>query len=196
MIKKEEEMKSGKRVVLVLMVLFAFGLVACQKRAVTKADTGQQAQPQTMEKKDQEKVSESKIDSTIESVDVKDKDAQYAESKESMFSDILFDYDKYDVADKYKSVLQSVSSWMAKNTSARLSIEGHCDDRGTNEYNLALGDRRAKAVKDYLVSLGVAADRINVISYGEERPLCNEQTEVCWAKNRRAHFVVLTKVGK
>ena len=188
-------MKSGRLVVLTVMVLFVFGLVACQKRAVTKADTAQETQ-QSMEKKDGEKVTESKIDSKIESVDVKDKDGQYAESKESMFSDILFDYDKYDVADIYKSVLQSVSTWMAKNTSARLSIEGHCDERGTNEYNLALGDRRAKAVKDYLVSLGVASDRINVISYGEERPLCNEQTEVCWAKNRRAHFVVLTKVGK
>ena len=189
-------MKSGKFVVLTFMLLFAFGLVACQKRAVTKADTEPQVQPQAVEKKDQEKVTESKIDSKIESVDVKDKDGQYAESKESMFSDILFDYDKYDVADTYKPVLKSVSSWMAKNTSARLSVEGHCDDRGTNEYNLALGDRRAKAVKDYLVSLGVASDRINVISYGEERPLCSEQTEACWAKNRRAHFTVLTKVGK
>ena len=190
-------MKLGKLVILVtVMMLFVFGLVACQKRAVTKADTAQQEQPQTMEKKDQEKITESKIDSKIESVDVKDRDGQYAESKESMFSDILFDYDKYDVAGTYKSVLQSVSTWMAKNTSARLSIEGHCDERGTNEYNLALGDRRAKAVKDYLVSLGVASDRINVISYGEERPICTEQTEVCWAKNRRAHFVVLTKVGK
>jgi peptidoglycan-associated lipoprotein len=189
-------MKSGKFVVFTFMLLFAFGLVACQKRAVTKADTEPPVQPQAVEKKDQEKVTESKIDSKVESVDVKDKDGQYVESKESMFSDILFDYDKYDVADTYKPVLKSVSSWMAKNTSARLSIEGHCDDRGTNEYNLALGDRRAKAVKDYLVSLGVASDRINVISYGEERPLCSEQTEACWAKNRRAHFTVLTKVGK
>jgi peptidoglycan-associated lipoprotein len=189
-------MKSVKFVVFTLVLVFAFGLVACQKRAATKADTAPQVEPQAVEKKDQEKVTESKIDSKVESVDVKDKDGQYAESKESMFSDILFDYDKYDVADTYKPVLKSVSSWMAKNTSARLSIEGHCDDRGTNEYNLALGDRRAKAVKDYLVSLGVASDRINVISYGEERPLCSEQTEACWAKNRRAHFTVLTKVGK
>jgi peptidoglycan-associated lipoprotein len=85
---------------------------------------------------------------------------------------------------------------MAKNSTARLSIEGHCDERGTNEYNLALGDRRAKAVKDYLTSLGVASGRMDVISYGEERPACTDQSEACWAKNRRAHFVVLTKVGK
>ena len=190
-------MKSGKHVIaLTLVLLFAFGLAACQKKAVVKPETTQQTQPQDVEKKDMEKVTEKKIDSKVESVDVKDKDAQYAESKENLFADILFDYDKYDVADTYKPVLKSVSTWMAKNTSARLSIEGHCDERGTNEYNLALGDRRAKAVKDYLVSLGVASDRITVISYGEERPICKDQTEGCWTKNRRAHFVILTKVGK
>lgn len=192
-------MKSGKHVIaLTLALLFAFGLAACQKKAAVQPETTQPTQPQTMEKKDKdmEKVTEKKIDSKIESVDVKDKGAQYVESKESMFADILFDYDKYAVADSYKSVLQSVSAWMAKNLSARLSIEGHCDERGTNEYNLALGDRRAKSVKDYLVSLGVSSERIDIISYGEERPVCTEQTEECWAKNRRAHFVILTKVGK
>lgn len=191
-------MKSGRlMVVFILTLLCAFGFSACQKRAATKPDEAQQGQPPMEQKqKEQEKVTEKKIDSQIESVAVKDKGAQYAESKENMFSDILFDYDKYNVADTYKPVLQSVASWMTKNATARLSIEGHCDDRGTNEYNLALGDRRAKAVKDYLVSLGVASGRIDIISYGEERPLCTEQTEECWAKNRRAHFVILTKAGK
>jgi peptidoglycan-associated lipoprotein len=69
-------------------------------------------------------------------------------------------------------------------------IEGHCDERGTNEYNLALGERRAKSTMNYLVSQGVQASRITIISYGEERPVCNEKTEECWAKNRRAHFLV------
>jgi len=89
-----------------------------------------------------------------------------------------------------------VSGHMTKDSSAILSIEGHCDERGTNEYNLALGDRRAKAVKDYLVSLGVPSSRIETISYGEEKPLCSAQNEDCWAKNRRAHFVLLKKAGK
>jgi peptidoglycan-associated lipoprotein len=185
-------------VVFTVAVLFVFGLAACQKRPVTQPDATQQGQPPAMmeKQKDQEKVTEQKLDSKVESVGSKDKAAEYAESKESMFSDILFDYDKYDVQDSYKQVLQTVSSWMAKNSSARLSIEGHCDERGTNEYNLALGDRRAKAVKDYLVSLGVASGRIDVISYGEERPACKDQTDACWAKNRRAHFTVLTRMGK
>jgi len=85
---------------------------------------------------------------------------------------------------------------MSKNTTARLSIEGHCDERGTNEYNLALGDRRAKAVKDYLVSLGVASGRIDVISYGEERPGLHRNRQMSAGKNRRAHFSILTKVDR
>ncbi|MBI5641545.1 MAG: peptidoglycan-associated lipoprotein Pal [Nitrospirae bacterium] len=118
------------------------------------------------------------------------------EEKEGLFRDIQFDYDKYDVKDSYKSGLKAISAWLIKNPDAKLSIEGHCDERGTNEYNLALGDRRAKAVKDFLVSLGVPSSRIDTLSYGEEKPLCTEQTEDCWAKNRRAHFVTLSKAGK
>ena len=84
----------------------------------------------------------------------------------------------------------------AENMPAKILIEGHCDDRGTNEYNLALGDRRAKSVRDYLVALGIASNRIETISYGEEEPLCTDQTEECWAKNRRAHFIILKEAGK
>lgn len=187
-------------VLFVAALLSVFGMTACQKKAVIQPETTQQGVGQqkdmAQQPKDQEKVSEKKLDAKVESVESKDKGAEYVESKESPFSDILFDYDQYTVKDTYKQTLQSVSSWMAKNSSARLSIEGHCDERGTNEYNLALGDRRAKAVMDYLVGLGVAAGRIDVISYGEERPTCKEQNEDCWAKNRRAHFTILSKAGK
>jgi len=189
-------------IMIAVTLLIAFGLVSCQKRAVTKPDAGQQA-PQAQQqkdldqqKKDQEKVIDRQLDGKVDSSDTMGKTGQYVESKENMFSDILFDYDKYDVQDMYKQTLLAISSWMSKNMNARLSVEGHCDERGTNEYNLALGDRRAKAVKDNLVSLGVASSRIDVISYGEEKPACKEQTDDCWAKNRRAHFVVLTKAGK
>lgn len=185
-------------VVIAVSVVIAFGLAACQKRAVTQPDSGQQGQQQKdmKQQKDQEKITEKRLDGNVDSSDAMGKGAQYMESKENLFSDLLFEYDKYEVKESYKQTLQAVSSWMTKNTTARLSVEGHCDERGTNEYNLALGDRRAKAVKDYLVSLGVASGRIDVISYGEEKPACKEQTESCWAKNRRAHFTVLIKVGK
>ena len=82
------------------------------------------------------------------------------------------------------------ANWLKSNPNHLVLIEGHCDERGTNEYNLALGERRAKSTMNYLVSQGVQANRITIISYGEERPQCTEHTESCWAKNRRAHFLV------
>ena len=103
--------------------------------------------------------------------------------------DVFFDFDKYDIRPGDAKVLDTNAAWLKTNNSLVL-IEGHCDERGTNEYNLALGERRAKSTMNYLVSQGVQASRITIISYGEERPACNEKTEQCWAKNRRAHFLV------
>jgi peptidoglycan-associated lipoprotein len=81
-------------------------------------------------------------------------------------------------------------TWLRDNTKASVELEGHCDNRGTIEYNLALGAKRAKAVQDYLTTQGIAAERVKTISYGKELPLCHEDTEECWARNRRVHFVV------
>ena len=104
--------------------------------------------------------------------------------------DVYFDFDRYDVRAGDKGTLDENAKWLKTNQSALLLIEGHADERGTNEYNLALGERRAKATRDYLVSVGIDAGRITVISYGEERPVCTEKAEPCWSKNRRAHFLV------
>jgi peptidoglycan-associated lipoprotein len=120
---------------------------------------------------------------------------QYKEET-GMFDDIYFDYDKYDIRPDAQAALQAIANWLLKNPSAKILIEGHCDERGTNEYNLALADRRAKAARDYLVALGTAPNRIEMVSYGEEKPICTEQTEECWAKNRRGHFVILREAGK
>jgi len=106
-------------------------------------------------------------------------------------ADVHFDYDRYDLGDQERSTLQQNAEWLKQNAAAKVEIEGHCDDRGTVEYNLALGAKRAKAVKDYLVTLGIPADRLSTISYGEELPLCHEENESCWQRNRRAHSVVL-----
>ncbi len=113
------------------------------------------------------------------------------EQAKAVFKDILFDYDKYDIRPDARSVLNTVAAFMGKNKEINIVIEGHCDDRGTNEYNLALGEKRSKAAKNYLVSLGVSPDRIIVITFGEEKPSCMEQTEECWQSNRRGHFVVV-----
>jgi peptidoglycan-associated lipoprotein len=106
-------------------------------------------------------------------------------------ADIHFDYDRYDLDESARSTLQQNADWLKSNPSARVEVEGHCDERGTVEYNLALGAKRAKATKDYLVSLGVPADRLSTISYGEELPLCRDTSEDCYQRNRRAHSVVL-----
>ena len=104
--------------------------------------------------------------------------------------DVFFDFDKYDIRPGDAKTLDANANWLKSNSSHLVLIEGHCDERGTNEYNLALGERRAKSTMNYLVSQGVQANRITIISYGEERPQCTEHNEACWAKNRRAHFLV------
>jgi len=185
--------------VMTLMVItVSFMLFAgCQQKAATRPEkTSQPPAKEQPEAAEQQKGPEKATEEKAGSVTSEDMPAGYAEGKEGMFEDILFEFDKYDVKESYKPEMKSVAAWMTKNSSATLSIEGHCDDRGTNEYNLALGDRRAKAVKDFLISLGVPSSRIETISYGEEKPLCTEQDEGCWTKNRRAHFVILTKAGK
>ncbi|HEY3777049.1 MAG TPA: peptidoglycan-associated lipoprotein Pal [Rhizomicrobium sp.] len=98
---------------------------------------------------------------------------------------VHFAYDKYNVQDQDRDILQRQAAWLQKYPQVRVTIEGHCDPRGTREYNLALGARRANAVKDYLVSLGVPSSRVDTISYGKERPVCTESDEACWAQDRR-----------
>src|SRR5258705_10567500 len=99
--------------------------------------------------------------------------------------DVFFDFDKYDIRASDAAVLDTNAAWLKSNDNLVL-IEGHCDERGTNEYNLALGERRAKATMNYLVGQGVQANRITIISYGKERPTCTEHSESCWAKNPRS----------
>lgn len=110
-----------------------------------------------------------------------------------LFTDIRFDYDKYDLRDGDRQILANNAETLKKFDFLKVTVEGHCDERGTVEYNLALGDKRAKVAYDYLVSLGVAADRLKAVSYGKEVPLCQQATEECWARNRRAHFTVTGK---
>jgi peptidoglycan-associated lipoprotein len=105
-------------------------------------------------------------------------------------ADVYFDYDEATLSDEARDKLARNADLLRGQPRFTLTIEGHCDERGTNEYNLALGERRANATRDYLASLGVASDRMRTISYGEERPVCTESDESCWRQNRRAHMVV------
>jgi peptidoglycan-associated lipoprotein len=112
------------------------------------------------------------------------------EEKFSQFDDVRFDFDKSEVKEDGRKTCQVVADYLKKNPKAKLQIEGHCDERGTAEYNLALGDRRATAVMTYLVSLGVPKAALSTVSFGKEKPLDPGHDEGAWAKNRRAHFVL------
>ena len=112
------------------------------------------------------------------------------EDNNSVFKDVLFDFNKYDIREDARPVLNNVSSYLNIHRNLNIVIEGYCDDRGTNEYNLALGEKRARATKNYIASLGVSRERMTIMTYGEEKPLCTDQNEICWTKNRRSHSVI------
>ena len=118
-------------------------------------------------------------------------EVEIGRSFETRVRDIYFDYDSFNIRGDAVAVLQANADWMRATPRASVVIEGHCDERGSAEYNLGLGDRRANSAREYLVSLGMDANRIRTISYGKERPQCSDQTEDCWQRNRRAHFVLV-----
>jgi peptidoglycan-associated lipoprotein len=112
---------------------------------------------------------------------------------EKPLDDVFFELDQSTIRDEGRTSLQKDADWMKKWTSTQVTVEGHCDSRGSSEYNLALGSRRAEAVKDYLVSLGVATNRLSVVSKGKEAPFCTDENESCWQQNRRGHFIITAK---
>ncbi|RMG75487.1 MAG: peptidoglycan-associated lipoprotein Pal [Nitrospirae bacterium] len=141
---------------------------------------------------EEEKISEQEM-ASIKTTEVEEpKVARITEEeKAEIFKDIHFDFDRYDIREDDRPTLKRIADWLIEHPDVKLIIEGHCDERGTNEYNLGLGDRRASAAKQYLLTLGVSSSRLQTVSYGEERPLCTEHNEDCWWRNRRAHFVVI-----
>ncbi len=162
-----------------LTATLVFGLGACKSKK-TSEDT---AAP--VETSDDGKAPQ--IESTPMNFDAAGSDSGKIEGLQS----INFEYDKASLSADAKKKIQGNADWMKKNTGAKLQIEGHCDARGSIEYNLSLGERRAQAVKSYMTSLGVAAARLSIISYGKEKPLTSGDSESDYAKNRRANFVPL-----
>jgi peptidoglycan-associated lipoprotein len=112
------------------------------------------------------------------------------EAEPIILEDVFFDFDKYNIKQEYKSILTKNAEMLLNNPDVTLLIEGHCDERGTNEYNIALGEKRAKSIIDFYITYGVDSGRLSMISYGEERPFAVGSSEEAWAKNRRAHMVV------
>lgn len=113
-----------------------------------------------------------------------------------LLADVYFDLDKHDLREGDRQILAKNAETLRKFDFIKVTVEGHCDERGTAEYNLALGERRARAAFDYLVSLGVPADRLKTVSYGKEVPVCQQSSEDCWSRNRRAHFSITGKVAR
>jgi peptidoglycan-associated lipoprotein len=109
----------------------------------------------------------------------------------SPLKDVFFEFDRSDLSADARAVLRNNADWLKTNPAVRVEVEGHCDERGTSEYNLALGAKRAQAAREYLTTLGVASERLSTTSYGEEIPLCKETNESCWKQNRRARFVIV-----
>ena len=114
-------------------------------------------------------------------------------NSERPLTDVFFDYDQSAIRDDARGPLQKNAEWLKRWASTQITVEGHADSRGSSEYNLALGERRASSVKDYLVSLGIPGNRITVVSKGEESPFCTQETESCWQDNRRGHFIITAK---
>ncbi len=165
-----------KKWIFLALVLVIPGLmfsVSCQKKLVD-------ASPEPMAKEEPKE----------EAVVKEEAPAAYKAPSIIMQEDIYFEFDKATLTPAAQDNLLRKAEWLRENSDTTVTIEGHCDARGTNEYNLALGDRRAESAKAFLVDLGIPASRLTTISYGEERPVCSQQNDECWTKNRRDNFVV------
>lgn len=196
-------MKKTLMMITILIILVSLVISACSQKKVApsphttpapqdqlitkKEDISKPSSPadvrrippgEVITEKELAKAQPSDIDSVIKEIQTK-------------LKDVYFEFDRYDLSEEAKMTIREVAQVLTKNKGLKVIIEGHCDERGTNEYNLGLGDRRAQTVKNYLMSLGVPSRNIETVSYGEEKPVCNESSETCWTKNRRAHFVLI-----
>jgi len=176
-----------KLVVLLAVALIVFG--CAQKKVATEMGQEEPVKEVESEAMGEEVISEEVATEQMEAAPTEAGVHAFRETGNRAFGDIFFDFDSYRIREDAKVVLMKLSEWLVSNEGNKVLVEGHCDERGTNEYNLALGDRRATAVKSFLISGGVSPKKIETISYGEEKPLCMEAAEACWGQNRRAHFV-------
>jgi peptidoglycan-associated lipoprotein len=194
-------------VVLVLILCFGFLLTGCPKKTVVKEEPSTKKAEEALAEREKA----AKLAAEQEAARIREEEAKKAKEFEKslvakkevgiagevfesrLLKDIHFDFDRYDILPEDAQILKENAVLLSKYSQIKVQVEGHCDERGTSEYNLALGERRANAAKKYLVSLGISADRISTISYGEEKPLDTGHNEEAWAQNRRGHFVILSK---
>jgi peptidoglycan-associated lipoprotein len=196
----------------ILTVILCLGLIlaGCPKKTVVKQEPSAQKSEETRRLEAERVGKEAKERELARTKEEEAKKAQEKEFEKSLVAkkepgiegevfeskllkDVHFDFDKYDIRPEDAEIMKGNGALLMKYTKLKIQIEGHCDERGTIEYNLALGERRANSAKRYLVSLGISPDRLSTISYGKERPLDPGHNDEAWAKNRRAHTLVLSK---
>ena len=184
----------SKKIVSILVLMLCLGLIliGCPKKTVVREEPSIKKEAErTKEMKPKEEQGAKEFEKSLVAKKEPGIEGEVFESK--LLKDIHFDFDKYNIRPGDSGILNKNAALLKKYPKVKVQIEGHCDERGTVEYNLALGERRANNTKKYLVSLGVSANHISTISYGKEKPLDPGHNEEAWAKNRRAHIVVLSK---
>jgi peptidoglycan-associated lipoprotein len=185
------KMTKGRNVVVGWAVLLAvFVIAGCSSTTEKPAASSSSAVSSPPASKKQFTAATPGDSGSESSLDALQRGESTATPASSPLKEVYFDFDRYDLRADARETLKANWDWLKANPAAQVQIEGHCDERGTTEYNLALGSKRAQSVKDYLVTLGSAPGRLSTISYGEELPVCTEQNEGCWQKNRRVRFVV------
>jgi peptidoglycan-associated lipoprotein len=193
----------GKKGIVFLVLILCVGLLltGCPKKTVVKEEPSMKKAEEPVAEREKElarireeeakKAKEQEFEKSL--VAKKEPGIAGEVFESSLLKDIHFDFDKYDIRPRDAEILKENAALLMKYPKAKIQVEGHCDERGTDEYNLALGERRANAAKKYLISLGIPTDQISSISYGEEKPLDTGHNEDAWAKNRRGHFIILSK---
>jgi peptidoglycan-associated lipoprotein len=184
-----------KKSLIITIFILCFGLImiGCPKKTVMKEEPSVKKEEAAKAEAEvaKEKATKEQFEKSLVAAKTPGIEGQVFES--SLLKDIHFDFDRYDIRPTDAAILKENAALLNKFTNVKIQIEGHCDERGTVEYNLALGERRATSAKNYLISLGIASARISTISYGEEKPLDPSHNEEAWAKNRRAHTLVTAK---
>jgi peptidoglycan-associated lipoprotein len=187
-----------KSIIFLCLIVFILAYVGCAGKQLTKSEGTASAQNESAIKQNEQSNAAGKSAKQNEQSNANDESARQNNSKEqtmraqiiSDLTDIHFEFDRYSISPEDRQILSGHAGYLLKNKNVKVIIEGNCDERGTTEYNLALGDKRAREAMNFLVNSGVDRERIKTISYGKERPLDPDHNEEAWAKNRRDHFVV------
>ena len=191
---RRKVVKMRKSIIFLSMIIFVLAYAGCAEKHLTKSDGTTSAQNESVIKQNEHPSTVGKSAEQEESAKQNNSKEQTMKAQAAEITtdlrDIHFDFDQYSISQEDRKILSSRADYLLKNKNVKIIIEGNCDERGTTEYNLALGDHRALEAKKFLVNSGVDRERIKTISYGKERPLDPDHNEEAWAKNRRDHFVV------